>query len=287
MSVYLSEYLDYLPKDEVGRLQKQLRIILRNWPDREQLKKTLRSQIRREAGTWDRIQAIATGEQSVIFRLFDSFGVLDAGGLNDQERAQLEKLPFVIRQEEAIYLLAAEALEVFAENDDFCRAGFLFSYIRNLPGKEIRAWSRWLRLDDDLPVRGSRVMQLYRRIARLRSSTLIDEEGDRHFPEGVYLDEIFPDDLKDNHVAWFYRGVLGLYDSLAEAERDERCLSDRSRDTIALLKNGRLRIEGEKPVFGRKTRYRLHGTRENGAGCNLQQFNPRQDHAENREQYLF
>ena len=252
MSIALSDHFPSLPEEERSRLQKVLKVVLqaRNW-ERWQGKV---EQLYQMQGEMQRYL-----ESDAMVRLLDAFGVLSANELCEAEKLELKASPYTIWPDPDHCYLSAEALQLAAQTKFYRKQDYLFSAILRLSPQEICAWFRWLGFTDRLPTRKKRAQLLYNQLACLRAVCEHDP-----LPEVLpkYLDEVFPDDVAREPMAWFYRGVLPFYDILREIDATGRKLPPDFIRLLQAFRLGKIVLEAEKPNFGEATRFRIIRTRE-------------------------
>jgi len=273
MNVYLSDCFDTLHEAEIKRLQKLLKVILMNKMNRGNLKRTLSTIYQHKGQPSDILAGMNNVSRKIFLKLLKNFGYLTVDKISEDEKKHLIDNPLAIWLNNRVCTVPVEAFELFANDKNFRKYGFLYTYLANLPKKEKKAWARWLKIDDFISSEKMINQKLYSEMARIRCS---DREVNWHklFPfsgshlsskihratsSPLYLDQFFPDDPMKCQVAWFYRDVLTLYDALAETEKRMKnwSIADEVCDLLYLLKTGRVIIEKEKPEFGEKQRCRL------------------------------
>jgi len=301
--VYLSECFHELPAGQLKRIQILLRIILRSHSGRDKLKRTLRSVFQELGRPLELLNSMRLETRLAFLKLLENFGTLAGMRLSSGEKEALLELPFVLRLENGTYVIYGEALEYFASDSYFRNQGYLFSHVKNLGLREKRAWLCWLNGDEARPeYAAAGVKSLYRRLAVARfekSPPGNEESAEELFPDSeapdrtLYMDEIFPNDPMETPVAWFYRGVLPLYDALSDAEKAihrESLLpkpGKRAREVIRLLKTGDLIARRVAAEFGKPERYALIPSRENISFRDFPSLNPLGVPADKKENLLF
>ena len=279
--MYLAENFDKLPKSELRRIQKLLKVILQHNASRESLKKNPAVLFKNMGRPTEILQNMSEFSRLTFFRLIDSFGVLTLEQLTEAEKEALQANPFTIWPSDTTCVVSGEALNLFSNVPEIRKGGYLFSYLGSLSAQEKRAWSGWLGLSNQIRSEKERTQKLYAYLARIRCNNPASKAspaagqlhpmaaeydicGDAHslLAEVSYLDQVFEDNPARNPVAWFYRGVLPLYHSLEDAEKKWESLSSLERRLLLSLKSGQLIIQKESPNFGEKERYKLKETRE-------------------------
>ncbi len=272
----LAELYSALPKAEVLRIQKTLKVIIGRELDPERLRRALNEAYSRLGSPFEVLER--RGLLPAFDRLLDHFGVLSTAQLDADEQESLRQNPYTVWPDESRCVLCGEALELLARESGFRKRNYLYGELTRLPVKERRAWFQWLGLECSVRSEKDRGHQIYLHLAEERrrhsgSSTRADQAlQSTKLPE--YLDEVFADDPQKTPVAWFYRDILPLYQSLADAEKQLKMLRPgakgyRARNAqlalIELFKYGHVIARATYPEFGDATRYRLLWTRESVA----------------------
>ncbi len=260
---HLVELYSHLPNAELLRIQKLLKIILRNNLDRVRLGRVIKDSYERLGRPFDNLEQ--SGLSETFFKVLSSFGSVSGECLDPAEHSALKKSPYTIWPDEQRCVISGEALDLLAADQRFRKMNFLYGELARMPVRERRAWARWLGLECRVRSEKERCHRLYAYIAEVRSQSQ-SSATDVDFPE--YLDEVFPDNPMLSPVAWFYRGVLPLYQCLQDAER--RLTSRKHKLTAAvvieLFRTGQIVARSEAPEFGERSRYRLVTTRETLTG---------------------
>ncbi len=297
MNVQLSECFQNLPQPEIRRLQKVLKVILRHTSSGELLRKTLDGLYRNMGRPSELLENMEQKSRDALLKLLDSYGVLTADQLTEDEVEQLRNSPFTIWMSEKICVAAGEALGLFAEDQYFRARGFLFAHMKYLPGKEMKAWGKWLGLGDGMRREKDRARNLYNHLGELsyadtrraqdEASTLASAKEDSNDDIPEYLEDVFPNDPLTCPVAWYYRDVLPLYESMARAENAPIAAdNEQAARLIQDIKQGRVVVRQEAAEFGQPARNRLVRTRENIAGP-MHDFRFIDRGERKRENYLF
>lgn len=270
MSVSLVDYLAQLPENEIDRLQKRLRIILRHCQEARRLRATLQNVFDSLGPPSRKLTALGPEFLKVFQKLLDNFGTLKSGQIDARERELLQKIPYVVFTDEEHCRLCAEAEQSLARDQFFREEGYLFNAIQTLPLKEKRAWAQWLQMGGNHLNRGNLERELYARMAvnRRRETAMEPANHEDHsipqesaLPE--FLSDVFPEDDTRLPVAWFYRGVLPLYNALAETGKlASSTLNPLQKNLIEWMKVGQVVARSVTPAFGEQERWRLVWTRE-------------------------
>jgi len=304
MEPSLADILNALPRTELLRIQKGLKVILYPGAGRERVKAALRDGYRRLGAPSARLRSDAA--RAAFQKLIENFGVVGTESLNPQERTELLKNPFTVWPDESRTrcFLPGEALDGIIQDGELRQDGFLLHALFRLTVRERRAWRRWLQSPELAGSEKELSICLYRRLGELRRRDRLSEnrigspDGDAEEPENPgapgdlpeYLDEIFPDDPLQSPLAWFYRDILPLYQCLAEAEaalssaRSNKAVR-RQAQILALFKTGRIVVRPNTPHFGEPVRYSIHATREALPRTKLEPVTPAT--AETRQEVLF
>ncbi len=258
MGIHLGESLHCLPVEEIRRLQRVLRVIL-NHPARENARRLIRTAFDRLGLPFDFLAAAADEARLAFERLLGGFGRLSTSQMTEGERAALQRSPFTLWPAPELCTVPAEVFQRLSQDIRVRRRGYLFAHIHNLSPRERRGWARWLSLSEARNDR-ERQMMLYREVARLQQEQSPDAAAEFR---GQRLEEYFTDNPLVHPIAWYHRGVLGLYDSLSETQtRLSPGDGERIGRLLLLLKSGRLVVREEQGGFGERVRLRLHETLE-------------------------
>jgi len=266
MGISLADHFDRLPSAELQRLQKQLRIILKNTADRDRLRSSIARAYSNLGKPFDLFK------KGSLIKILDSFGRMKKEQMTAEEEKNLRAHPYTVWPDDSHCVISMEALEVLSSEAQIKKEGFLFAHIFALPSREKKAFARWLEIEEAASDR-QKARQIYTRIAEKRSdmalveenvdfSSSIHEELLRNIEENPDLASCFPDDPSSCPVAWFYRGVLPFYDCLSQMEKQTDKLTLEQKHTIALFKEGQVFIYSEPPEFGQPLRWKLRLTRE-------------------------
>ncbi|MCB1321275.1 MAG: hypothetical protein KDK34_13535 [Leptospiraceae bacterium] len=262
MSLYLSEVYHDLPSSELLRIQKNLKIILRNQDSPDSLKYYIRQSYQRAGRPLDVLDR--SGLKASFFRLVESFGVLHADQMDAALKSELLRNPYTIWTDECNCHASAEALDLLYQDIRFKKEDFLLGFLARIGARERREWMQWWQMNAVVSSERDRIYKLYTHLAILRSADLSlfqEDVVDIDLPE--YLNDVFADDPRETPVAWYYREVLPLYHSLRETEEQHSAgLNGVQKRVLNMLKTGRAFVRAEKPTFGEKTRYRLIVSRE-------------------------
>ena len=257
MGIHLGESLHCLPPEEIRRLQRVLRVILHH-PGRENARRIVRAALDRLGLPFDFLSSLAEDARISFERLLGSFGRLSEGHMTEPERSSLLRSPLTIWPATDLCTVSAEVFQRLAGDIRVRRQGYLFAYLHNLPARERRGWARWLGISDARNDR-ERQQRIYRKAASLQVELGSEAHASFH---GRHLAEFFTDDPLQHPIAWHFRGVLGLYDALAETEARISDYGSEVRTLLALLKAGRLLVKEEPAPFGQRNRLRLSATQE-------------------------
>ncbi|MCB1139883.1 MAG: hypothetical protein KDK23_14070 [Leptospiraceae bacterium] len=256
MHFYVSESLGKLSSQEVLRLQKSLRVILKHESKPERLKATLHS-------LYGHLQNRACLEQDSFHRLLEAGGILAESELVGPEKQELAENPFVVWPSPAYCCVAGEALESLKKESQFLRDGYLFAFISRLAPKEIKAWGKWLARIHGLPRNPSNGRELYRYLLLTRLSRKSEMDCATELA-GKDLKVILRDDV-DSPMHWFYRGVLPFYRSLDDLHgRMEKEGQVATEPVLRAFLYGDVISFGEITGFGQPLQYRVVCTREKG-----------------------
>ena len=77
-----------------------------------------------------------------------------------------------------------------------------------------------------------------------------------------FLRDVFPEDDTRFPVAWFYRGILPLYNALSETSRSMAELNPVQKSLLKKMKIGQVVVRAVPAEFGEPERWRLVWTRE-------------------------
>ena len=170
MNIYLSECFEQLASDEIKRLQKLLKVILRNATGRAGLKRTLANLYRSLGAPSDVLDRMEPGARDVFLKLLKNFGFLPAERLTEEEKQHLQKNPYTLWLDERICTVSGEARDQIAHDPRFRGLDFLFVHLRNLPPKEKKAWAGWLGVDNYSCTDRDRAGKIYSHLAIRRCS---------------------------------------------------------------------------------------------------------------------
>ncbi|MEQ8350007.1 MAG: hypothetical protein RH862_00885 [Leptospiraceae bacterium] len=275
MHFYLSQSLGQLSNNEVLRLQKSLKVILRheNKPDR--LKGTLLS-------LYNNLQNAPGLSQGSFQKLLIAGGLLCTEEMSETEKSELASNPFTVWPNSHCCSIAGEALEALKRDDRFLKDGYLFAFISRLTSREIKAWSTWLSRVHDLPRKPSNAQELYRYLLLVRASR--SEAGSETARElsGKDLKAVLRDE-SDSPMHWFYRDILPFYRSLddLDARMDKEGQSS-VKPVLQAFLYGDVISYGEITGFGEPLKYTIVKTREKGPSLAALKAVGERDSIENR-----
>lgn len=244
---YLSSFFDRLPHAEVVRLQKCLSLLIRNTQNRPSLKKSLTKIYKEKLSSMTEIP-------QVLVKLMENFGMISKADLSETEKSELQKSPFVMWPDENVCVLCREFFDTLAETFKYKKLNYFLLHLVTLPNAEKRSLGRWLGLNE---TSASQLTEsIYLSVASKRLSLY-----ELPTPTFRYLHEIFPNDIQNNSVAWFYKGVLPLYEAMRRASLADTT-TDSQRKILELFRLGYLVVERETQAFGQPVTYRIVETRE-------------------------
>ena len=260
MAYSLLENLHNLPGKEIDRLQKRLGIILRNSSETERLRTSVYGIFTRMGDPVLHHEKLnkSTRAGESLFRLMDAFGSMHISHLESDELAELKLSPYTVWPDENNCMLSEEAMDVFTHSFESLPSEYLFKHIRGLSVREKKSWARWIKLNFVSTNERMRNRVLYRKLAKL----CYEKCSDSLDIQSLYLEDVFPDDPGRFSVAWFYRDVLSLYDSLHKMESENTDLDSNQKKYLNLLKIGKLLVVREKAEFGSPSKHRLILSRE-------------------------
>ena len=230
MHFYVSQSLGQLSANELVRLQKSLKVILRheNKPDR--LKSTLLS-------LYNNLQNAPGLAEESFHKLLKAGGLLCTEEMSDQERTELAANPFTVWPNSQCCSIAGEALEALKKDNRFLRDGYLFAFISRLSSKEIKAWSTWMARAHNLARKPGNAQELYRYLLLARASRSALPAQTAEELNGKDLKAVLRDE-SDSPMHWFYRDILPFYRCLddldARMEKEGQTTSDAPLDLTRL-----------------------------------------------------
>ena len=271
MSVSLSDFFARLPDSEIDRLQKRLRVILRNCHEPRRLRRTLRTVFENLGPPSRALGQLGPEALNTFQKLLDNFGTLTRSQLKVSEQELLERMPYVVWTDAEHCVLCEEAEDTLRADPYFKDCGYLFSTLNTLPAREKKAWAAWLQMTGTHITRANLERELYHHLAESRrienETTPVNESGEyeaRIHAENLprYLRDVFPEDDTRFPVAWFYRGILPLYNALSETARTTGQLDPIQKSLLKKMKIGQVVVRNVPAEFGEPERWRLVWTRE-------------------------
>lgn len=268
MTYSLLDNLSDLPEDEISRLQMKLGIILKNHSQKHSIQKTLKNLYIRKGNPIHYLNKKHPVGEQFILKLMDSYCILPADKMQPEEKEFFQNNPYTVWPNPATCMLSEEALEFFSDAPELPRNYLLF-YINDLGPREKTSWMKWIGLDQvtDSDIRKNR--NLFFHLIQLNSQQ--PDLTARDIPE--HLEDVFPDDPSLYPAAWFYRGVLPLYDSLQKTESSAK-LSDLQKYILNLIRFGKVLVVREKAEFGKLSQHRLVLSREKLPDRHVQEIIP-------------
>ena len=282
MMLAYSDIQNKIPDCERMRLQKLLHVIL---PKGKGMAPVVLRHFLKESYARLGLSATELKTQSLwpsFVKLLNSYGFLPRQLLDAEEQKQLEKNPYTIWPSKDYCILNADALDFLASQVVLKKENYLCFALQKLSSREKKDWCKYLCLNVPLSSERERTIVLYRHLARLNcqkkamesratESTAIEEKTMEQaglkeksallkLPE--FLDEVFPDDPALSPLVWFYRGVLGFYRCLEEAEKKKQGLPPLAQILLPLFKSGRLLISEEAPRPSQALRWRILRAKE-------------------------
>ncbi len=258
MFIHLADHFSQLPPFEINRLQKQLRVILRDTSQKSGLGKSLRYAYQRFGAPLEYLEK--TDGLTSFFRILDAFGILSVDQMSRDDVTSLLKNPYTIWPDERHCMVTAEAMELLLDDPTVTKMGYLFPAISRMGTKDLHAWMHWLGMMDRSSPEKDRT-KLYSHLAWWRFGGGESKQACTALPEDSCLEDFFPDDPGQTHVAWYYRRVLPLHEAMRQAEKNIKAGTD-AAICLEQIKLGKLLIVPENAGYGRPLRHRLRTTRE-------------------------
>lgn len=257
MHFYVSQSLGQLSSQEVTRLQKSLKVILRheNKPDR--LKNTLLS-------LYNNLQNAPGLEEDSFHRLLISGGILATEEMTEQEREELTRNPFAVWPNPGCCTVAGEALDALKKDNRFLKDGYLFAFISRLSPKEIKAWGTYIARVHGLARKPSNAPELYKYLLLTRPTAREQARQTRDDLAGKDLKSVLLDGA-DSPMHWFYRDILPFYRCLDDL--DAKMEKEGQVATLPALRAflyGEVISYGELVGFGQPLKYTIVPTKEEG-----------------------
>lgn len=255
--ISLNEHSAYIPESELRRIQKKLRAILR-FPER---RSTIVAHYRRAASP----NVILNNDidQRALMKLVSNGGQIESHALSAEEYASLKDNPYAVWLNETDCALTQESAEFLVKDGFLSGKELLLEYIIKLNRMEVLAWAAWLGFSE--PVQSP--FELYSRVLCERSKAGFSIDRADPAEHSPYLQDIFPDQPANCPVAWFYRGIIPLYESLKRAEF-LFAQTPEQRTALAMLKCGFWTVKPEV-TYGLAERHRIVHTRERTNATNL------------------
>ncbi len=257
MHFYVSQSLGQLSANELVRLQKSLKVILRHENKPERLKTTLLS-------LYNNLQNAPGLSQDSFQKLLIAGGLLCTEEMTEQEHIELAANPFTVWPNSHCCSIAGEALEALKKDNRFLRDGYLFAFISRLSSKEIKAWATWIARVHKLARKPGNAQELYRYLLLARTSRQKIANSTASELNGKDLKAVLRDEV-DSPMHWFYRDILPFYRSLDDL--DAKMEKEGEASAIPALRAflyGDVISFGELTGFGEPLKYSIIATKEYG-----------------------
>ncbi|MCB1172295.1 MAG: hypothetical protein KDK39_01960 [Leptospiraceae bacterium] len=257
MALFLSEVFQHLDESEQRRLQRRLGCILGRGSAQARLRDSVESRLQ-QLGS---ISAIFADLElsDLLEQALRGYGTIP---LDDLEPWQFENLfinPAVLFLDAGVAIIYAEALLLLQAEESESAAPGLLRHLSRLKTREKHALKNWLGLHQADKGGSYLASRMYINMAARQHNCQKPAETPR------YLDEIWPDNPAQNRIAWFYRGILPLYQCLRE---EEQRILDSDKDPMGKLarilafKQGQWICKPQKAEPDQPVRYRIYETRE-------------------------